>query len=146
MTVMNHVLKNLYRDSVALMRLSRGMEGLDNVEQATAIMGTDNNKDLLDQAGLLADTGKSAAPNDLIVAFNLTPPGVEEAVMASVQVRLTAARQSTGGGTDYRPRSGSPARKSIHSRSRRSYESTAGHRLQQASVRFPWRPIHSCLG
>ena len=105
MTVKNHVLKNLYRDSVALMRLSREMEGLDNVEQATAIMGTDNNKDLLDQAGLLADTGKSATPNDLIVAFNLTPPGVEEAVMASVQERLTAARQSTGGGTDYRPRS-----------------------------------------
>ena len=56
MTVKNHVLKNLYRDSVALMLLSREMEGLDNVEQATAIMGTDNNKDLLDQAGLLADT------------------------------------------------------------------------------------------
>ena len=105
MTVKNQVLKNLYRDSVALMRLSRELEGLDNVEQATAIMGTDNNKDLLDQAGLLADTGKSATPNDLIVAFNLTPPGVEETVMASVQERLTAARQSTGGGTDYRPRS-----------------------------------------
>ena len=105
MTVKNHVLKNLYRDSVALMRLSREMEGLENVEQATAIMGTDNNKDLLEQAGLLADTGKLATPNDLIVAFNLNPPGVEETVMAAVQERLTAARQATGGGTDYRPRS-----------------------------------------
>ncbi|MBQ10888.1 MAG: hypothetical protein CMJ45_05000 [Planctomyces sp.] len=105
MTVKNHVLKNLYRDSVALMRLSREMEGLENVEQATAIMGTDNNKGLLEQAGLLADTGKLATPNDLIVAFNLTPSGLEETVMASVQERLTAARQAIGGGTDYRPRS-----------------------------------------
>jgi succinyl-CoA synthetase alpha subunit len=105
MTVKNHVLKNLYRDSVALMRLSREMEGLENVEQATAIMGTGNNKELLEQAGLLADTGKLATPNDLIVAFKLTPPGLEETVMASVQERLTAARQATGGSTDYRPRS-----------------------------------------
>jgi succinyl-CoA synthetase alpha subunit len=105
MTVKNHVLKNLYRDSVALMRLSLEIECLENVEQATAIMGTDNNKDLLEQAGLLADTGKSATPNDLIIAFNLTPSGLEETVMASVQERLTAARQVAGGGTDYRPRS-----------------------------------------
>ena len=44
MTVKNHVLKNMYRDSVALMRFSREIEGLENVAQATAIMGTDNNK------------------------------------------------------------------------------------------------------
>ena len=105
MTVKNHVLKNLYRDSVALMRLSREMEGLENVKQATAIMGTDNNKDLLEQAGLLADTGKLATPNDLIVAFNLNPPGLEETVMALIQERLTVARQATSGSMDYRPRS-----------------------------------------
>ena len=105
MTVKNHVLKNMYRDSVALMRLSREMEGLDNVAQATAIMGTENNKDLLAQAGLLADSGKSATPNDLIVAFNLTPPGDAEAVITSVQDRLMSGRQGTGGGTYYRPRS-----------------------------------------
>ena len=99
MTVKNHVLKNMYRDSVALMRLSQEMEGLENVAQATAIMGTDNNKDLLAQAGLLADSGKSATPNDLIVAFDLTPPGREEAVMTSVQQRLMSGRQGTGGGT-----------------------------------------------
>ena len=105
MTVKNHVLKNLYRDSVALMRLSREIEGLENVEQATAIMGTENNKELLEQAGLLADSGKSATPQDLIVAFNLTPSGREETVMASVQQRLMAGRQGAGGGTDYQPRS-----------------------------------------
>ena len=105
MTVKNHVLKNMYRDSVALMRLSQEMEGLENVAQATAIMGTDNNKDLLAQAGLLADSGKSATPNDLIVAFDLTPPGREEAVMTSVQHRLMSGRQGTGGGTGYRLRS-----------------------------------------
>ena len=105
MTVKNHVLKNMYRDSVALMRLSQEMEGLENVAQATAIMGTDNNKDLLAQAGLLADSGKSATPNDLIVAFDLTSPGQEEAVITSVQQRLMSGRQRTGGGAGYRPRS-----------------------------------------
>ena len=105
MTVKNHVLKNMYRDSVALMRLSRELEGLENVALATAIMGTDNNKELLAQAGLLADSGKSATPNDLIVAFDLTPPGREEAVMTSVKHRLMSGRQGTSGGTSYRPRS-----------------------------------------
>ena len=104
MTVKNHVLKNMYRDSVALMRLSRDMESLENVAQATAIMGTENNKDLLAQAGLLADSGKSATPNDLIVAFNLIPPGQEEAVMRSVEHRLSR-RQGAVGSADYRPRS-----------------------------------------
>lgn len=48
---------------------------------------------------------KPATPNDLIVAFNLTPPGDEVAVIASVQHRLMSGRQGPGGGTDYRPRS-----------------------------------------
>ena len=58
----NHVLKNVYRDSVALMRLSREMESIEGVSQATAIMGTDNNKELLRQAGLLDDAGHHGWP------------------------------------------------------------------------------------
>ena len=105
MIVKNHVLKNLYRDSVALMRLSREIETLEGVEQVTAIMGTDNNKELLSQAGLLDNSGKTATPNDLIVAFDLTSIEWDSPTLKSVQERLAQGRQSSGAGTDYRPRS-----------------------------------------
>ena len=101
----NHVLKNVYRDSVALMRLSREMESLEGVSQATAIMGTDNNKELLRQAGLLDDEGHAAGPNDLIVAFDLASPENEPQTLQWFQERLEAREQGSSTGQGYRPRS-----------------------------------------
>ena len=101
----NHVLKNVYRDSVALMRLSREMESLEGIAQATAIMGTDNNKELLQQAGLLDDAGLAAGPNDLIVAFDAASPELEPQVLLWFRERLEAREQGLSAGQDYRPRS-----------------------------------------
>ena len=101
----NHVLKNIYRDSVALMRLSREMESLEGVSQATAIMGTDNNKELLRQAGLLDDEGLTASPNDLIVAFDLASPENGPQTLKWFQERLEAREQGSSTGHGYRPRS-----------------------------------------
>ena len=103
--VKNHVLKNVYRDSVALMRLSREMESLESISQATAIMGTDNNKELLRQAGLLDDAGLAAGPNDLIVAFDAASPELEPQVLLWFRERLEAREQGLSAGRDYRPRS-----------------------------------------
>ena len=103
--VKNHVLKNVYRDSVALMRLSREMESLEGIAQATAIMGTDNNKELLQQAGLLDDAGLAAGPNDLIVAFDAASPELEPQVLLWFRERLEAREQGLSAGQDYRPRS-----------------------------------------
>ncbi len=101
----NHVLKNVYRDSVALMRLSREMESLESISQATAIMGTENNKELLRQAGLLDDAGLAAGPNDLIVAFDLASSELEPGTLSWFQERLEAREQGLSAGQDYRPRS-----------------------------------------
>jgi succinyl-CoA synthetase alpha subunit len=101
----NHVLRNVYRDSVALMRLSREMESLEGIAQATAIMGTDNNKELLQQAGLLDDAGLAAGPNDLIVAFDAASPELEPQVLLWFRERLEAREQGLSAGQDYRPRS-----------------------------------------
>ena len=101
----NHVLRNTYRDSVALMRLSQEMESLQGVSQATAIMGTDNNKELLRQAGLLDDEGLAASPNDLIVAFDLASAELEPQTLQWFRERLEAREQGLSAGQDYRPRS-----------------------------------------
>ena len=101
----NHVLKNVYRDSVALMRLSREMESIEGVSQATAIMGTDNNKELLRQAGLLDDAGRAAGPNDLIVAFDLASAELETQALQWFQERLEAREHGLSASQGYRPRS-----------------------------------------
>ena len=81
------------------------MESLEGIAQATAIMGTDNNKELLQQAGLLDDAGLAAGPNDLIVAFDAASPELEPQVLLWFRERLEAREQGLSAGQDYRPRS-----------------------------------------
>jgi FdrA protein len=65
---LNRVERGRYLDSVALMRVSRRLEGLDGVEAAALMIGTPSNKALLRAAGLLAAEGEGATPNDLVIA------------------------------------------------------------------------------
>jgi succinyl-CoA synthetase alpha subunit len=105
MTTQNLALKNSYRDSVALMRLSQELEQMANVQQATIIMGTDNNKAMLETAGLLTDDGRDAEANDLIIAVRLSSPDAGPAVMNRVQEMLeSAGRDSDSGTSSNRPR------------------------------------------
>jgi succinyl-CoA synthetase alpha subunit len=105
MTTQNLALKNSYRDSVALMRLSQELEQMANVQQATIIMGTDNNKAMLETAGLLTEDGRDAEANDLIIAVRLSSPDAGPAVMSRVQEMLVSPDRDTGAGTSSnRPR------------------------------------------
>jgi FdrA protein len=67
-TTLNKVEKGAYRDSVALMRVSRRIAGLPGVEAASLMIGTPSNRELLRGAGLLAREGEGAGPNDLVIA------------------------------------------------------------------------------
>lgn len=67
--LVNRVERGRYLDSVALMRVSRRVEGLAGVEAAALMIGSPSNKALLANAGLLAAEGGDATPNDLIVAI-----------------------------------------------------------------------------
>lgn len=64
----HQVVPNLYRDSVSLMQLSAAIAKLPGVEQASAVMATPANLELLREAGLL-DGAVAASPNDLLVAL-----------------------------------------------------------------------------
>ena len=48
------VFRNLYRDSVSLMQLSAKIGALTGINQASAVMATAGNLDLLRDAGLIA--------------------------------------------------------------------------------------------
>ena len=70
--------KNEYRDSLFLMRLSNDVSAWPEVKQAIIVMGTPNNKYILEQAGLFDKFCNSATNDDLIIAVELTPNSVEE--------------------------------------------------------------------
>lgn len=67
MVIKSHVKEGEYRESIFLMRISQQIEELDEVKQASAIMATDANKELLEEAGTLTDQVADAGPNDLAI-------------------------------------------------------------------------------
>lgn len=74
--ILKSVVKNSeYRDSVQLMRISNEIAHIKGVESAAAMMATDNNKKILDDAGLLTKEIKKAGANDLAFAVAASDEG-----------------------------------------------------------------------
>lgn len=57
-----------YHDSVSLMVVGRDLTAMEGVQDAAVMMGTDANKAILQNAGLLTEEARAASPNDLIIA------------------------------------------------------------------------------
>lgn len=97
--------RNLYRDSVSLMQFSEKLRLLPGVQQASAVMATENNISLLVEAGLLGQAAP-ASPNDLLIVVE----GEEEsALQSALDQAETLLKQRQGGGGDETART-QPAR------------------------------------
>ena len=97
MPLLNFVRKSFYRDSVSLMRLSRDLEAMAGIMSAAAMMGTPQNRALLEQAGLLSPEGAAARSTDLIVAVVADCVESADAAQEAVE-RALLARPATGAG------------------------------------------------
>lgn len=102
--VLNQVRRGFYLDSVALMRMSRVIAGIDGVEEAALMMGTPANHEIMSDAGLLAEAGQSAGGGDLIIGIRATSQAVAETALAEATAQLDAP-STRGAGTAYRPKS-----------------------------------------
>jgi FdrA protein len=102
--VWNFVRRSYYQDSVTLMRLTRDLEAVTGVRRAAVMMGTEPNRALLAQAGLLAAEGERAAPADLLIAVIADDAAAAEAARDAVEAALGAARAAAGPRTGPRPR------------------------------------------
>ncbi len=102
--VVNAVRRGFYLDSVALMRLSRVVADLDGVEQAALMMATPANKQILDEAGVLADEGRDAGPGDLVIAVRAAPDAAA-AALAEAGRLLEQPSESGARAQVWRPRS-----------------------------------------
>ena len=68
MITRNIVRNNMYLDSIMLMSLSSTLKELEGVDEASVIMGSETNKEILEGIGLLTQDGRGAKPGDVIIA------------------------------------------------------------------------------
>lgn len=83
------IIADMYRDSVALMKISSAITGLDGVGQASCIMATPANLDLLREAGLIADD-PGARPNEVLIAVEAETDAALNAALDAAEAELRA--------------------------------------------------------
>jgi len=97
------VLQSRYADSVTLMNAARELRRLEGIEDAALVMGTEANKRLLQNAGLLTSEGEAAAADDLIVVVSGSSARLEGAAQLA---RELLHRRSAG--TQQQPATAAP--------------------------------------
>ena len=110
-TVLNHVRKGFYLDSVALMRLSRTIADMDGIEEAALMMGTPANKQIMADAGLLEKSGHEAEGGDLVVGIRARSDNAASAALAEAKTMLERPAMRGSDQRTWRPRTISAARK-----------------------------------
>lgn len=88
--------KNAYYDSVTLMAISKDVVALDGVEDAVVNMGTDNNKALMRNAGMMSPEAETAGPNDLVIAFKVADESLAAVIEQAVDAALSKKGSETG--------------------------------------------------
>ncbi|WP_066893554.1 DUF1116 domain-containing protein [Clostridium nigeriense] len=62
--------KNSYQDSINLMLLTNSINTLSGVKKCSIMMGTEANKDIFRNSGLLTKEAEAAAPSDMIIVVD----------------------------------------------------------------------------
>ncbi|MFD2116684.1 acyl-CoA synthetase FdrA [Paenibacillus yanchengensis] len=90
---------NTYFDSVSLMSLSTKANQIEGVEQAVIAMGTEMNKEVLQNVGLLTAELEQAKSSDLMIVIKAATDDISEAAYESVEQLFTKknnGKQGTG--------------------------------------------------
>jgi succinyl-CoA synthetase alpha subunit len=104
-TTVNQVRAGFFLDSVALMRISRSVIGLDGVEEAALMMATPANKEIMANAGLLAAEGQAATGGDLVLGVRAVDEAAATAALAKASELLAAPKGGAGQASSWQPRS-----------------------------------------
>ena len=101
------VIPNRYLDSVFLMAIAGRLKERSGIGDASAVMGTPANKDLLRESGLLDDQAKEAGPADLVISLRAETD--EDADQALQDLEDMLRGQDAGSGPPRRPPGGAAA-------------------------------------
>ena len=94
---------NLYKDSVALMRVAQGLLALPEVVNATLQMGNPANKEILLEAGLLTAEVGDAGPSDIMVVVQARTHAACDAALAQARAELAGQPPLAGAVGDAAP-------------------------------------------
>ncbi|MFE4724373.1 FdrA family protein, partial [Streptomyces sp. NPDC056728] len=100
MSITAVVKKNTYFDSVSLMSISTRANQLPGVEQAFVAMGTEMNKGVLSNLGLLTADLDAAGTGDLMIVVEAGEEADQAALLAEVEKLLVQKAPSGSGGAD----------------------------------------------
>ncbi|KPJ86313.1 MAG: hypothetical protein AMS17_12945 [Spirochaetes bacterium DG_61] len=89
MVTKNIIRENTYLDSIILMSVSNQLRQLDEVDEVSVIMGSNANKEILKNIGLLSSEGEKAGPGDLIIALRVKNETMLEKVLEKVEILIT---------------------------------------------------------
>ncbi len=95
--IVSRIKPNLYKDSVALMRIAEKLLADPAITLATLVMATPANKDILKEAGLLNTQADGAAPSDLIIVIECADEAVANAAFDLIDSSLAGGSQAGGG-------------------------------------------------
>ncbi|MBU3138227.1 acyl-CoA synthetase FdrA [Clostridium gasigenes] len=77
--------KNSYQDSINLMLLTNSINTLDKVEKSSIMMGTDANKDIFKNSGLLTKEVEEAAASDMVIVVQTPDENVVKNVLQEME-------------------------------------------------------------
>jgi len=103
-TLVNQVRRAFYMDSVALMRISRSVSAMPGVTAAALMIGSTTNKNLMQEAGLLEETGNGAGPNDLVLAVRAESAEAAAEAMSAASSLLEKPQDNGQGGSEWHPK------------------------------------------
>ena len=81
--------KNSYQDSINLMLLTNSINTLDGVTKCSIMMGTEANKDIFRNSGLLTKEAEAAAPSDMIIVVETEDEKIVEKVLVEADEFLS---------------------------------------------------------
>ena len=88
MTILTLVRRSAYHDSVALLAMARALRADPGVREVAALMGTEANKALMAQSGLLTTEAGAAGPNDLVIVIQAAAEAEAERARARAEALL----------------------------------------------------------
>lgn len=91
------IIADMYRDSVALIKISSAISLLEGVSQASCIMATPANLNLLREAGLI-DSDPGARANEVLIAVEANSDAALGAALDAAEAELCAEPEIIGGG------------------------------------------------
>ncbi len=94
-----------YYDSVTLMLVARDVLALEGVEEAAVVMGTDQNKSILETSGILLDMFNDAIDSDLLIAVKAKDEAICDAAIQKAKELLTSRHSKMQETGEYTPKS-----------------------------------------